>query len=147
MSLQAPSTTYPLRLRPAPPSLKSPSSLSAKPSTILDPPAGNQRPGSSHTVVTRFSELLIMIVMVILVVWLKGSLWMRDIVVSMFKCVHCNVIWILIILNPWMRRIMRNGDQRVLWLKRKMKRLIRENEAVKGIIKVIGVGIFIECSS
>jgi hypothetical protein len=49
--------------------------------------------------------------------------------------------------NPWMRRIMRNGDQRVLWLKRKMKRLIRENEAVKGIIKVIGVGIFIECSS
>ena len=39
---------------------------------------------------------------------------MRDIVVSMFKCVHCNVIWILIIVNPWMRRIMRNGDQRVL---------------------------------
>jgi hypothetical protein len=35
--------------------------------------------------------------------------------------------------NPWMRRIMRNGDQRVLWLKRKMKRLIRENEVVKGI--------------
>lgn len=50
MSLHAPSTTFPLRLRPGPPSLKSPSSLSAKPSTILDPPSGNQRPGSSHTV-------------------------------------------------------------------------------------------------